>query len=92
MSGRAMLRVAAAENPSIKWGGSDVSAYTVSAQRKSAAGPKTGENDVFGRSLQVTNQTSLGEDNFLKAFCLVWMLWKAYHIPPTYTLQSSVLI
>ena len=48
-----MLRVAAAEIPAVKWGGSDVSAYTAAPRRKSAAGPQTGEGDVFGRSLQV---------------------------------------
>ena len=48
------MRVAAAENPSVKWGGADLGAYEPHHTLTSSAllgGAITG--DVFGKSLQV---------------------------------------
>ena len=53
----ALLRVAAAEHPSIEWGGADVGPYhsgLTDSGRQSDLLHRAAHGDVFGRSLQVT--------------------------------------
>lgn len=53
MSGRALLRVAAAESPGIKWGSLDVSTYDAAAESPAEAlSFDTSRGDVFGTSRQ----------------------------------------
>ena len=60
MSGRAMLRVAAAESPSVKWGGLDIGAYEAAPlDPGQALGYDTSQGDVFGTCRQVTTHMSL---------------------------------
>lgn len=60
MSSRALLRVAAAENPAIKWGGSDVSCYTgEKARQRSVLTHQAQGADVFGQSMQVIENVLL---------------------------------
>lgn len=54
------MRVAAAENPSVKWGGSDLGAYEVPSKLPSKIVlDQASEGDVFGRSLQVNHMPGL---------------------------------
>ena len=53
----ALLRVAAAEHPSIEWGGADVGPYhsgLTDSGRQSDLLHRAAHGDMFGRSLQVT--------------------------------------